>query len=270
MTRIIIILLIGLSVFSTNPRSSLSKEIEIIPIDMVTMPGMEIYPQAGLFKRGMFSLITRPVTGAKLEFLHKGKKMGVALTGGDGIGAIRYFPLKEGIYIFKIHPLEDAIEEEMDMVIAVWDLEKPIYLIEGDTLIKRQKGFILPGLGKRKKEPEEGAKEILTYLTRKGGIVYFVHNTMDIPSMKRWLDIQSFPVYPVMDKSHLKDLINRRQKAIKGVVTRPAYDIHFFLDNSLKVYVISGKNKESKDKHIKYIKDWKTLKRIIQGHGTHD
>ena len=63
----------------------------IIPYDTITSPGIEVWPQAKVVAR-KFQIVERPAGGERIEFTEGDRHLGLALTGGYGIGVFDIRP----------------------------------------------------------------------------------------------------------------------------------------------------------------------------------
>lgn len=253
----------------------------IIPYDAVTFPGIEIWPQAKVIAKRFFA-IDRPVPGERIEFIGEDRYLGLALTGGDGIGAVRYIPSGEGIQKIRIRLAPPSAYEakEAEMLIGVWSRSKPLLLVSVESLRERPKEVIFPFIGRIKRDAErhplDYSVDILSEISREINIVYLYNGDVaHLPAIRSWLSRNGFPVYPVFlwdsSKAGINKLISERKKEIKGVIITQEDDVFIFQKENIRVLLMTEKeNRESGTGAMEEIEgaiiisDWRDVKNNIE------
>jgi len=249
----------------------------IIPYDSVTMPGVEVWPQALVVSRRFYAL-ERPVGGERIEFLEGERSLGIALTGGDGIGVIRYIPYREGIHRIKVRLLSNSAYEagEGEMIIGVWDRERPLLLVSVDALWERPKVSSFPFIGSRLKKVEDRhplpqSATILSEMSKRFSIVYLYRGEISrIPDIRSWLFREGFPGYPLLvlgdDKRAFDRLLSDRKEDIKGVVITQEEDADIFRKERLRTLLLLDKKGGERDKDRKGtipVRDWGEVRKVL-------
>lgn len=248
----------------------------IIPYDAVTMPGVEVWPQAMVIARRFYA-VERPVGGERIEFLEDGRSLGLALTGGDGIGVIRHIPYREGVHKIKVRLLSTSAYEavEAEMIIGVWDRRKPLLLISVDALRERPKKSLFPFVGRVEKDEERRplpqSAGILSEMAERFNIVYLYRGELSrIPGIRLWLSKQGFPAYPLLipgdDKGSFNKLLADRKDDIKGVVVTPEDEADIFRKEGIRTFLLVEKKRgaEYKDrKGTTIVKDWEEIRQSL-------
>ena len=247
----------------------------IVPYDSITYPGIEVWPQAKVVVKRFYGS-EQSVGGERIEFLEEGKYLGLALTGGDGDGVIRYIPYGEGIRRIRIRLYHTSgyKSEEAEMFVGVWSRSRPIILVSVDALKERQKEVVFPFMGKLSKEtdwkPAAFAVDVLSDMSKRFNIVYLYNgNLTDFQKMRSWLSTNKFPLFPMIIRNdninYIKRLISDRGKEIKGVVLNIEEEVDLFQNKQLRMFRISWKKEKSKNKdefkNISIVTDWREIRK---------
>lgn len=248
----------------------------IVPYDAVTMPGVEVWPQAMVIARRFYA-VERPVAGERIEFLEDDRSLGLALTGGDGIGVIRYIPHRDGLHRIKVRLLSTSAYEtaEAEMIIGVWDRRKPLLFVSVDALRERPKESLFPFVGSAKKDEERRplpqSVGVLSEMAERFNIVYLYRGELSrIPGIKSWLFKQGFPAYPLLmpgdDKGSFNKLLSDRKNDITGVVVTPEDEADIFRKEQIRALLLVMKKRgtEYKDeKGTTVVKDWEEIRKSL-------
>ncbi len=250
----------------------------IVPYDTITSPGIVVWPQAKVITK-KFQILERPVSGERLEFFEDDRYLGLALTGGDGIGAIRYTPLSKGIHKIKVRLLSASAytSQEEEMLIGVWDSSKKLLLVSVDALRERSKEIRFPFIGRLKKDAErhplEHSMDILSDISQRFNIVYLYHgDSSHLSEIKSWLNKNKFPVSPLLIWNDSTGLINKliteRRSNIKGVVVTSGEETAIFQKDQIRTLLLVEKKEESEYKRrlkeMTIVIDWREIKKNIE------
>lgn len=114
--------------------------------DALTMPGRPVMLQARLVHEGL--LQQSGIGGEQLEFLVGGKKVGTAMTGGDGRAFLEYTPRMRGNQVITVRlvPSKRVESPEATATLACWERRRPILLVEAAALVEvpRAPSFPIP------------------------------------------------------------------------------------------------------------------------------
>ncbi len=175
-------------------------EARLIPEDQFATPGAKTYLSARLERTGLWPG-KRALSGERVEFLVKGKSLGIALTDEGGTAARAHaFPATPGIYPFtvRLHSKEHQAVEATGLV-AVWEKKKPILVVilEGAAVQLPSKRPLLPWQeGPLPALP--GSAEALASLARRAQIVYLTRRDEgQRHALKKWLGEHRFPAAPL-------------------------------------------------------------------------
>src|SRR5438093_7931814 len=120
----------------------------LIVRDALTTPGGPVMIQARLVYDGL--LQQAAIGGEQLEFLVAGKKVGTAMTGGDGRAFREYTPRMRGNQVITVRlvPNKRVESPEGTATLACWERRRPILLVEAAALaeVPRAPSFPLPSL----------------------------------------------------------------------------------------------------------------------------
>lgn len=248
----------------------------IVPYDAVTVPGVEVWPQAKVIARRFYA-VERPVGGERIEFLEDDRSLGLALTGGDGIGVIRHIPYREGVHKIRVRLLSTSAYEaaEAEMIIGAWDKRKPLLFVSVDALRERPKESVFPFVGSVKKDEERSplpqSVDILSEMAERFNIVYLYRGELSrTPGIRSWLFKQGFPAYPLLipgdDKGPFNKLLSGRKNDIEGVVVTPEDEADIFRKERIRTLLLVEKKRgaEYKDrKGTTLVKDWGEIRKSL-------
>ena len=250
----------------------------IIPYDTISSPGIVVWPQAKVLTK-KFQIMERPVSGERIEFLEEDRYLGLALTGGDGIGVIRYTPLNEGIHKIKVKIQSGSAyaAEDREMLIGVWDRSKGLLIISVEAMQEKPKGGIFPFFGKIKKDtgrhPLDQAVNVLSDLSKRFNIIYLSYSeASNLAEIKTWLNKNKFPDSPLLiwddNKRLINNLISGRKKDIRGVVLTSGDEADIFQKEQIRTLVLTEKKKRTENKkglkEAIIVTDWKEIKKEIE------
>ena len=120
----------------------------LIVRDALTMPGRPVMLQARLVHDGL--LQQTGIGGEQLEFVVAGKKIGTAMTGGDGRAFREQTPRMPGNQVITVRlvPNKRVESPEATATLACWERRRPILLVEAAALAEmpRAPSFPIPSL----------------------------------------------------------------------------------------------------------------------------
>jgi len=120
----------------------------LIVRDALTMPGRPVMLQARLVHDGL--LQQTGIGGEQLEFVVAGKKIGTAMTGGDGRAFREQTPRMPGNQVITVRlvPNKRVESPEATATLACWERRRPILLVEAAALaeVPRAPSFPIPSL----------------------------------------------------------------------------------------------------------------------------
>ena len=249
----------------------------IVPYDVIALPGIEVWPQAKVFTKKFFAA-ERPVGGERIEFFEGDRYLGLALTGGDGIGVIRYIPHRQGVHKIRVR-LQTASSyeaKESEGVIAVWDRTKPIILISMETLRERPKQRIFPFLSDKteamESKPVERSVDVMSSIYKRYNVIYLYRGSLSpVPDTKSWLGKSKFPGGPVIiwdgSKNSVNKLLSERLKDIKGVVVTADDEARVFQEEGVRTILMAEKKKVSEFKKslkdVAIVTGWNEIKKAL-------
>lgn len=249
----------------------------IIPYDTITSPGIEVWPQAKVIAK-RFQIVERPAAGERIEFTEGDRHLGLALTGGDGIGVVRYTPLSEGMHKIRVRlsPASAYSAEEGELLIGVWNLARQLLLVSVDALREKQKEIKFPFIGRIKKDgerrPMEGAVDILSALSKRFHIVYLYRGDLaQVSGIRSWLSQNQFPVSPILiwdnGTTSLNKVLADREKNIKGAIVTAGDATEPLQKEGIRTLLLVEKKRQSeykgKLKETTLVTDWKEIKKNI-------
>ena len=116
--------------------------------DALTMPGHPVMLQVRLVRDGLLQQVG--IGGEQLEFLVGGKKIGTAMTGGDGRAFREYTPRMPSNQVITVRlvPNKRVESSEATATLACWERRRPLLLVEAAALaeVPRAPSFPIPSL----------------------------------------------------------------------------------------------------------------------------
>lgn len=269
---------VPVSVIGTLPAQAENKTPAIIiPYDTITSPGIEVWPQAKVIAK-KFHIIERPAGGERIEFTEGDRHLGLALTGGDGIGVVRYTPLGEGMHKIRVRlsPASAYSAEEGELLIGVWNLSRQMLLVSVEALREKQEEIRFPFIGRIKKDgerrPMEGAVDILSALSSRVNIVYLYRGELaQVAGIRSWLYQNKFPVSPILTGDNgmppLNKVLADRKGNIKGAIVTSGDEAEPLQKEGVRTLLLIEKKRQSeykgKLKETTLVTDWKEIKKNI-------
>jgi hypothetical protein len=179
--------------------------------DALTLPDRPVKLEARLIQQG---LLTRAgLGGEQLEYVVGGKKVGTAMTGGDGRAFIEYTPRMRGNLSMTVRVVESprVAPAESTGTLFSWERRRPILLVEITSLMEEPKTPIVPLIplpplpgGKMpliSPTPAPDAAEELKRLTDFYFNVIYVTNHSgagESDDTREWLHTHRFPPGPIV------------------------------------------------------------------------
>ena len=180
--------------------------------DALTRPDRPVKLEARLIQQGLLG--RAGLGGEQLEYVVGGKKVGTAMTGGDGRAFFEYTPRMRGNLSMTVRVVQSprvASAEGTGMLFS-WERRRPILLVEVTSLMEEPKIPIVPLIplpplpgGKTppiSPTPAPDAAEELKRLTDFYFNVMYVTNHSGTgeseDDMREWLHTHSFPPGPIV------------------------------------------------------------------------
>lgn len=179
--------------------------------DALTRPDRPVKLEARLIQQG---LLARPgLGGEQLEYVVGGKKVGTAMTGGDGRAFFEYTPRMRGNLSMTVRVVESPRvgAAEGTGTLFSWERRRPILLVEVTSLTEEPKTPIVPLIplppllgGKTppiSPTPSADAADELKRLTDFYFNVIYVTDrsaTGESDDVRQWLHIHRFPPGPIV------------------------------------------------------------------------
>jgi hypothetical protein len=180
--------------------ASAESPASIIPFDQLVQPGRSVLVSVRLVTSGL-SFVHRPISGERVEFFYRGRSLGRALTGGDGLAVREFTPPTPGRYVIEARltesPRYGADPARLDVVCVSGSV--PVLLVE---LTSVQDMGLPPSNPFGVIPPPEAmpdAAKTLAKLSSRYQLVYFVTgDEAGIPKDKDWISSRDLPPAPLM------------------------------------------------------------------------
>jgi hypothetical protein len=176
--------------------------------DALTRPDRSVKLEARLVQAGLFA--HAGLGGEQIDFLVGGKKVGTALTGGDGRGFLEYTPRMRGNLSLIVRLVESprVSSVEGSGTLFSWERRRPILLVEVASLMEDTKIPIVPlpplSADKILALPSTPASDAANELKR---LTDFYFNLMYVTGhsgtgeseeLRQWLHKHGFPPGPIV------------------------------------------------------------------------
>jgi hypothetical protein len=251
--------------------------------DAVTAPGRPVMLEARLIQSGR--LVDAGLGGELLEFVVSGKKVGTAMTGGDGRAYLEYTPKMRGnqILTVRLGPSKRVEATEANAIIASWEKRRPILLVERAALME-QEGLSGPlpslglGLSYQDPTPATGASEELKRLSEFYFNVVYVERAGDKTpeglDLRDWLHRHGFPFglrVRVKDgrgsavAEKLSDLRAEGWENLKAGVGRSHEFGEGVLQHRLRVILLTEEKAQDLPRKAQPARDWREVRKLLQG-----
>lgn len=255
---IVFALLIDQTVFAETKKNAI-----FIAPDQIASPQDKMLIKVKLKTKGLF--ISTPISGERVEFLLDGKSIGVLITGGDGVAVKEFIPERERVYkvTVRLHEKSRYSADEADMIVACWGKNRPVILIDFNTLTEEDFG------SEDSPNPAAGAVETVTRLSKTYKIIlYSSGQDKHLSRKKEWLKRHSFPGAPLLSWS-LMDIDDEVDSLVdygwrlKFGIGDSSSDINAFSKAKIIPIIFIEDEKESLPETTKKVKGWKEIEVII-------
>ncbi|MEP6888656.1 MAG: hypothetical protein ABI945_10100, partial [Nitrospirales bacterium] len=179
--------------------------------DALTVPDRPVKLEARLIQQGL--LARAGLGGEQLEYVVGGKKVGTAMTGGDGHAFFEYTPRMRGNLSMTVRVVKSPRVASAEGVgtLFSWERRRPILLVEVTSLMEEPKTPIaplipLPPLTGGKTPPisstpaPDAADELKRLTDFYFNVIYVTthSSTGESDDMRQWLHTHRFPPGPIV------------------------------------------------------------------------
>ncbi|WP_447983580.1 hypothetical protein [Nitrospira sp. Nam74] len=250
--------------------------------DALTLLNRPVKLEARLTQQGL--LARAGLGGEQVEYVVGGKKVGTAMTGGDGRAFFEYTPHMRGNLTMTVRVVESArvASTEGTGTLFSWERRRPILLVEVASLMEEPKTPIVPFIplpplpgGKTASispTPAPDAAEELKRLTDFYFNVIYVtsHSSMgESDDMRRWLHTHRFPPGPIVPivtgKGALTTMIERLRADgwdnVKAGIGRTSDFAEDFVAQRLDVVIVPEPEREQLPKKAQVAMSWKDVRK---------
>ena len=252
--------------------------------DALTMPGRPVLMEARLVSDGL--LKQSGIGGELIEFFVRGKKIGAAMTGGDGRARFEYTPRMRGSEPVTVRQAESARVQasEATATLFVWERRRPILLVESGTLIEPAEVPLAPIPLPASKvgtlsspAPQQHAVEELRRLTEYFFNVVYVFRAglqnIGPDDFHKWIRQHEFPsgllVVTKPGKEAIAALIEDLKKQgwdnVKSGVGRTKEFVEALGEHRIEAVMVPEPDHGEVPKKVFVAKGWKDVRRKLQG-----
>jgi len=247
--------------------------------DALTRPDRPVKLEARLVQAGLFG--HAGLGGEQLEFLVGGKKVGTALTGGDGRGFFEYSPRMRGNLSLTVRLVESPRVKfvEGTGTLFSWERRRPILLVESLSLMDDTKVPIVPlpplAVGKTlplSLTPAPDAADELKRLTDfYFNVMYVVKQsgTGETEDLRQWLQKHRFPPGPIVAIQNggealatmIEGLRTDGWDNVKAGIGRTREFADVLVTRRLDVVIVPESDRGQLPKRAQIAKSWKEVRK---------
>ncbi|MGH7207668.1 MAG: hypothetical protein ACREI2_15835 [Nitrospiraceae bacterium] len=253
--------------------------------DALTMPGRPVMLQARLVQDRL--LRQAGIGGEQLEFAVAGKKVGTAMTGGDGRALLEYIPRMPGnrVITVKLIPSKRVESPEATATLACWERRRPILLVEAATLVEVPSAPSLPfpSLPLESARPAglTPAPDAADELKR---LAEFFYNVIYLSSsdrqeigkredLREWLKQHRFPTGLSLTvnpgetalSAKIEEMKAEGWDNLKAGIGRTREFAEVLVEHRMEVVIVPEPERGDLPKKAKVAKDWKEARKKLQG-----
>jgi hypothetical protein len=268
-------ILLGLPVVSAAEKVT----AKLFVPDALTRPDRSMKLEARLVRAGLFA--HAGLGGEQIDFLVGGKKVGTALTGGDGRGFLEYTPRMRGNLSLTVRLVESPRVSSVEGhgTLFSWERRRPILLVEVASLMEDTKIPIvpLPPLSADKilalpsTPAPDAANELkrltdfyfnLMYVTRHSG-------TGESEELRQWLHKHGFPPGPIVAiqtgegalTTMIESLRTDGWDNVKAGIGRTREFAEVLVGQRLDVVIVPEPDRVQLPKKAQVAKSWKEVRK---------
>jgi hypothetical protein len=247
--------------------------------DTLTRPDRSVKIEARLVRAGLFA--HAGLGGEQIDFLVGGKKVGTALTGGDGRGFLEYTPRMRGNLSLTVRLVESPRVSSVEGhgTLFSWERRRPILLVEVASLMEDTKIPIVPlpplSADKILALPSTPAPDAATELKR---LTDFYFNLMYVTrhsgtgeseELRQWLRKHGFPPGPIVaiqtGEAALTTMIESLRTDgwdnVKAGIGRTREFADVFVAQRLDVVIVRELDRVQLPKKAQVAKSWKEVRK---------
>ena len=202
--------------FSVNVVSARSSA-SIIAFDQITQPNQPVRLAVRLVTGGL-SLVHRPISGERIEFMLKDRSLGQTLSGGDGMAVLSFAPPKPGLYVVTVRLVESPRYETdtADLYVACRKASIPILFVALPSVRTLSEPPSIPFNPTPSTDAMPEAVKVLSGLSKRYQLLYFeAGDEALIPETKDWFIRQSFPPAPLYVWSMPNEAERRTERLVE-------------------------------------------------------
>ena len=250
--------------------------------DALTLLNRPVKLEARLTQQGLLG--RAGLGGEQVEYVVGGKKVGTAMTGGDGRAFFEYTPRMRGNLTMTVRVVESArvASTEGAGTLFSWERRRPILLVEVASLMEEPKNPIVPFIplpplpgGKTTSisptPAPEAAEELKRLTDFYFNLIYVTsHSGMgESDDMRQWLHTHRFPPGPIVPigpgKGALTTMIERLRADgwdnVKAGIGRTSDFAEEFVAQRLDVVIVPEPERGQLPKKAQVARSWKDVRK---------
>jgi hypothetical protein len=248
--------------------------------DALTRPDRPVKLEARLIQQGL--LARTGLGGEQLEYIVGGKKVGTAMTGGDGHAFFEYTPRMRGNLSMTVRVIESprvAPAEGIGTLFS-WERRRPILLVEVTSLREEPRIPIVPLIplpGGKTTPPlsptpaPDAAKELKRLTDFYFNVIYVTNHsgTGESDDVREWLHTHGFPPGPIeitrTGEGALTTMIERLRADgwdnVKAGIGRTRDFAEGLVAQRLDVVIVPEREREQLPKKAQIANGWKDVRK---------
>lgn len=255
----------------------------LIAFDQLVQPHHTIQLKVRLVTTGL-SLIRRPISGERIEFILKGRSLGQTLTGGDGLAVRHFTPTKPGLYVVTARLVQSPRyeAEPAELIVACQIVSYPIFLVHLSSTKTPGKPPPIPFISTPTASAMPEAATVLSKLSRRYQILYLEsgHEAL-LPAARTDLMDQGFPRAPLFvwrppgETVSRTDWFTERLQEMKDEgwvnlsagISRSVLDAEGLTRMKIEAIVMADEDDDLElPKGAKKVTNWKAVASVLKNH----
>ncbi|MBI3610236.1 MAG: hypothetical protein HY204_05990 [Nitrospirae bacterium] len=253
----------------------------IIAFDQLVRPHRPVRLEVRLVTGGL-SLVRRPISGERIEFLLNDRSLGQTLTGGDGMAVKSFVPEKPGLYVITVRLVENPRYEAdaAELYVACRTGSYPVFPVLISSTRTPSKPPAIPFSPVPSSEAMPEAAKVLAQLSNRYQILYIeAGNEALLPETREWLASQDFPSAPLFtwrlpgesagrDERFVERLQDIRDKGFTNIpagISRSAADAEGLLKMKIRAIIMAEEDDDQElPKGAKKVTAWKAVPPLLK------
>jgi len=268
------------TVFLTASQVSARSSASIIAFDRITQPNQPVRLAVRLVTGGL-SLVRRPISGERIEFILKNRSLGQTLSGGDGMAVKNFVPSAPGLYVVTVRLVQSTRYEadSAELYVASRKASVPILFVALSSVRTPGEPPSIPFNSTSSSDAMPEAVKVLSGFSKRYQLLFY--ETGDeglIPETKDWLirqDLPRAPLYvwamPSEAEGRTERFVERLQEIrdagwtnLSAGITRSSEEAEALSNLKIRAVVMADEDDDMPIEGAKKVTDWKSVPSVLK------